>query len=318
MAKSGLCQLDGTSAWDISALGKLLAMLFDEWAIFGGPLEDAQDMKATTSPTKSPPSRPAILSNRSKTAGKGTLSSRPNIVERYSSEDSPKLRPQKKFDVDAMLKTSVTPKPADVSTNNDTTSGTDSLTSRESGFKVDSKGDFMSALTATLDDNPDTSTQESTSRNAESLFKSTALGPAANRRRWMTLPTNALATIQESDDVDDSRGGDREPQRTFSLKGDDSTDGEMVLHPGEKKKSRQMRVPHVKPNENAELLSSFLDSVIPPTKKEDDTKKEQDKEVNDSPPLIDKQRSLPTEGDIESAGTAFLDAISKSMGFGNE
>jgi hypothetical protein len=33
---------------------------------------------------------------------------------------------------------------------------------------------------------------------------------------------------------------------------------------------------------------------------------------------MDKQRSLPTEGDIESAGTAFLDAISKSMGFGNE
>jgi hypothetical protein len=122
-------------------------MLYDEGAVFGGgPLEDAQHIK-TSSPKKSL-NKPDILSNRSKTSGgKSSLVSRPHIVERYSSEESPKCRPVKLFDVDALL----TPPPVSSDTNaeiaNDPETNSDDdnpLSSGGSGYKVDSKNDFVS------------------------------------------------------------------------------------------------------------------------------------------------------------------------------
>lgn len=328
MAKAGLRQLDGNSPWDISALARVLSMLFDEGAIFGGgPLEDAQHVEPP-SPRKSSIPRPAVLSNRAKTTAvdKGKLSSRPKIVERYSSQDSPKISPTKKvevmkFDVDAMLGIGVTPQPANSSTEAVQSPGMDSngthhITSGQSGFKVDSKGDFMSALAASNDE-PNLATslpEKSVAKKTENLFSSAARGPAANRRRWMTLPLNALATIEESEGQD-TKESVREPsvQRQPSLsKKSDSMDTEMVLHPGEKKKSKQMRLPQVNPQDSIEPQSSFLDSMVPPAENK------RNKEANLLPHDSEKERTLPTDdGTIEVAGTAFLDSIGKSMGFGH-
>ena len=290
-------------------------MIFDEWAILGGPLEDAHSIK-TSSPRKSPLNKPEILSNRAKTIGKPSLTSRPNIVQRYSSDESPKSTPKKIFDVDALL----TPQPGNFSSKIEMAEdpGTDSddtdpLTSGESGFIVDSKNDFMSALTASQDDEPNSSSLKSTSQIAENPFKSAAHGPAGNRRRWMTLPSNALATIQENDGEDTRVVDGALGQRSSSSKKGDLIDTELILiesNAGEKKKTRQMRVPQVNPNGDIEPLPSFLDNIVSPTDKK------QDKEVND-PPFSDKQRTLTDDGDIEIQGTAFLDAISKSMGFGH-
>jgi hypothetical protein len=283
-------------------------MLFDEWAIFGGPLESPVPVKIT-SPRKRSISKPEIISNRAKTSsGISAHLSRPSIVERYSSEESPNIIRVKKFDVDAMLKPNIL-KPDNFIASSDT----NPLTSGSAGFKVDSKNDFMLALNASLDTEPnlakDTPAQKNATRGAENLFKSVMHGPAANRRRWNTLPLHSLATIQEND-------SDREPlgqQVSSSNKEGELIETELVLHPGEKeKKSRQFRVPHVKLNENIESLSSFFDRIVPPTKEK------QAKEDNKPPQTVNKQRTLPTDDvDIETAGTAFLDAISKSMGFGD-
>ena len=148
---------------------------------------------------------------------------------------------------------------------------------------------------------------------SEKLPTAVATGPAGNRRRWMTLPSNALATIEENED-DSCRAGDgASGQRSKSPK---IIDGELVLRPEEKsstslRSATQFRVPKVDSGGNIEPLTSFLDNTAL------SAKKTHDGDVNDLPPASDKQRTTPTDdGDIESAGTAFLDAVSISMGFG--
>jgi hypothetical protein len=279
-------------------------MLFDEWAILGGPLEKPLIVK-TNSQNNAPISKPKIISNRAKTTtGISAGSSRPIIIGRYSSEESSKLDQAKKFDVEAMLKTNVS-----LAENPSTVVDlTRSLTSKDSGFKVDSKSDFMLALTRSLESEPDSAPKRTAGRAADNFLKSVAHGPAANRRRWNTLPSNSLATIQEND-ADLSRSGG--PDQLGQQSGDslmtqgESIESELVLRRGEKKTtSRQFRVPQLKLN----------DSIEPPSSEIDPTDKSRATEVKNS---TIKPRTLPiNDGDIETAGTAFLDAISKSMGFG--
>ena len=286
------------------ALGRILSMVFDEWAIFGGPLEKPLHVKPP-SPIKPSIKKPSIISNRAKTADVSSGLSRPSIVQRYSSQDeSPKISLTKKFDVDAMLAGTL---PPNLSTSSAAISeDTTNLTSGEAGFAVDNKSDFMSALKATLD----------SSETSDAEKPLLTQGPAANRRRWNTLPLNALATIQEGDTEDLRTNSERDPPLPLSSSMKDSSmDSELVLHPSEKKKkSKQMRVPQVKPTDDnvEQTMSSFIDNLVLPTEKE------QKNEVNDNPAKDpNKLRTLPTDDkDIETAGTAFLDAISKSMGFG--
>lgn len=288
------------------ALGKFLSMLFDEWAIFGGPLEQPMTMK-TRIPNTAPISKPKIISNRSKTTTEiPEGSSRPMIVGRYSSAESSSIDQVRKFDVDAMLNMS-----ADGA--REYVHPTRTLTSRDSGFKVDSKSDFMLALTASLGPETDLPPKR-TNRATESSSKSVAHGPAANRRRWNTLPLNSLATIQENDSdlsrfASPDHLGPHSVESSLVLRGE-SVESELVLHRGENKKiSRQFRVPHLKVvNDSSEPLptnleptvnSRIVEGIVPPY-------------------YSNKLRTLPIkDGDIETAGTAFLDAISKSMGLGN-
>ena len=285
-------------------------MVFDEWAIFGGPLEKPLHVKPP-SPIKPSITKPSIISNRAKTADVSSGLSRPSIVQRYSSQDeSPKISLTKKFDVDAMLAGTLPPNlgtSAAATGQGFISDDNTNLTSREAGFAVDNKSDFMSALKATLD---------STSETSDAEKPLLAQGPAANRRRWNTLPLNALATIQEGDTEDLRTNSERDPPLPLSSSMKDSSmDSDLVLHPSDKKKkSKQMRVPQVKPTDDNgdQSMSSFIDNLVLPTEKE------QKNEVNDDPAKDpNKQRTLPTDDkDIETAGTAFLDAISKSMGFG--
>lgn len=270
-------------------------MVFDEYAIFGGPLEKPFPVEPP-SPRNTSMSKPEIVSGRAraKTVDISTVSSRPSIVERYSSaEESPKIGSvAKKFDVDAMLSANITKESsASIADSNDMSS----LTSSEAGFVVDSKNDFLSALRATLDSNPGLSS----SKDTDSMTSAKPL-MTPSKRRWNTLPLNALATIQESD-------SDDKPTTTPLSSAVGKMDSEITLHPDEKKKKgRQFRVPQVKPSDtdNVDPFSSFLDSLPPP------------KEENEPPKAPDKQRTLPTDdGDIEAAGTAFLDRISKTMGY---
>jgi hypothetical protein len=299
MATSGLRQLDGSTMWDLPSLGKLLSLLFDEWALFGGPLETPAPIKIP-SPSILSISKPEVVSKDRRarsTSVVPAIITRPSIVARYASEESPKIARVNAFDVDAMLKPNIILKSNDVSGIDDI----NLLTSGAAGFKVDSKNDFMSALNASLDPEPDilkdTTEQKIISRGSETTFKAGMHGPAANRRRWNTLPLKSLATIQEND-------GERAlSQSNTSLKEGESIESELILHPGEKeKKSRQFRVPQFNPNSIVELLPRIANE-------------NQSKAEDKTSPTAVKQRTLPTDDtDIETAGTAFLDAISKTMG----
>ena len=290
MTNAGLRQLDGNSKWNLLALGKVLSMLFDEGAIFGDTLEDLPADSDALAAIKKPP----IISKRSQTVDNSTLTkARPKLISRSSSmpdDDSPK-----KFDIDAMLQPNFAPKGVepniDVST---------PITSQSSGFSVDSKGAFMSALAASLDEDDssnNTSMPEKSPRASHLPSR-----PAASRRRWKTLPTNALATIQESSDD----GSDLFSSSLIkpSL---DPLDKELILSE-EKKKTRQMRVPAVDSGKDGEnSIDSLLgDFSLQATSKQ----KPSERRKSDG-----KHRRVATDDDqIETAGTAFLDAIGKSIG----
>lgn len=300
MTNAGLRQLDGNSKWNLLALGKVLSMLFDEGAILGGTLEDLPT-DATKSPTAS--KKPAIISQRSQTVDAASTNVRPQLISRYSSHPEAEDDSPKKFDVDAMLQPNFASRGGDASSENLPTP-----TSQSSGFTVQSKGAFMSALAASLDGEDSSNsgaspTKESSSSRASLL----PARPAANRRRWMTLPTNALATIQESSD-DDGRTGSDLLSASPARPSKDSLDEELVLN-GVKKKPRQMRVPVVEAEKSEDnSMTSFVDelSLLDTKQKADD---------KSSLKSDSKHRRIATDDDqIETAGTAFLDAIGKSMG----
>ena len=184
----------------------------------------------------------------------------------------------------------------------------DSSAGSSSGFNVDSKEAFMSALAASLEGD-DSSNSEASPTAEGSSPRSSHLPPrpAASRRRWKTLPANALATIQESDD--DGRAGSDLLSSSLTKSSMDNLDGELVLKEV-KRKPRQMRVPVVEvENDKDNSMASFLgDLSLPVTN---------DKKAADDSSLKSdgKHRRIVTDDDqIESAGTAFLDAIGKSMG----
>lgn len=319
-------QLDGSTKWNLNALGKMLVMLFDESSILPGPpeytlLKDSEKVVPKSNDVQ-PPSRPqinkpSILSNRSKTTThvKPTLGvDKPAIVSRFSSDES-----HSKFDVDAMLKSSKQYLKQNESSiekieeDGEYNKGISLMTSGAAGFRVDSKNDFMSNLAkSSLDGDADASCSRNTKKTGDALLNAfgnplPSFGPAANRRRWMTLPSNALATIQEND-TDDGR--QKRTSSNETAERGDALDAELILR--EKKgKPTQFRVPQVEPSEDSKPMFSFLDEYSPPVKR---TELEL-KEGNDSFVFSHKQRSLPKNNDeIESAGTAFLDQISKSIG----
>lgn len=134
----------------------------------------------------------------------------------------------------------------------------------------------------------------------------------------MTLPSNALQTIQENEG-DDSRTGDQKLSSSIVMppsdKHDDSIESELVVRRGEKKRSRQFRVPEVAPGGSNPSHSNdtdpfaFLDNTELPSNKE-----QEEKDFDSS---TDKPRAvLIDDGTIEKEGTAFLDAIGKNFGLG--
>jgi hypothetical protein len=127
----------------------------------------------------------------------------------------------------------------------------------------------------------------------------------------MTLP--AMATIQESD-TEDNRIGTQESSLTSQSSYDSdkkgpSLDTELIVH-GEKAKPKQFRVPQVTKVDSTSGISSFLDILSAQS-----TKAENDGADSTPLKLFENRETLrANDDDIESAGTAFLDKISLSMG----
>ena len=137
-------------------------------------------------------------------------------------------------------------------------------------------------------------------------------GMGLGRRKYMTLPSSALATIKEDFDGDDNEGGAVDEKKpafrsvgTPPPKATDTSeklssplDTEMVLRPG-KGHVKQMRRPQLQRNSSA-------DDALPSTPRQEPRDVSSPKSAG----------GTMTDAEIETAGAAFLDAIGKDMGFG--
>ena len=304
MAKAGLKLLDGDTKWNVSALSKTLSLLFDELKLFGGPLEELvqKEEEEKTTQKISPPNeikgspsskllskKPSKLT-RSKTSNEqGTP--KPKIIQRFSSEET---KIPTSFDVDAMLRSAQ-------STQKKEETGSNVFTSRDMGLKVDTRNDFMSAMreAAASEDAFETETAGNHLMNSFGSM-SNNLGPS-NRRRFFTLP--AMATIQESESEDnrivaqESSLASQSSQRS-ELKGS-PLDTELIVHQ-DRAKPKQFRVPGLERMSTSTLTKSETEETVSTARNESKEKKHTVLAINDD--------------DIESAGTAFLDKISQTMG----
>lgn len=247
---------------------------------------------------------------RSKTSNESVSTPKPMIIERFSSEE---LKPQS-FDVDAMLQSSKSHEPVHTETA--------PVSSKDMGLRVDTRNDFMSWMREAA---ANTEIEETGGNDKISTHLISSLGTmssaGAGRRRFFTLP--AMATIQESD-TEENRGGvdssftSQSP--TLPKKNDEPLDSELILHK-DRVKPKQFRVPHVAKalhgGSTTDGISSFLDSL--PSQQPTTTKKKESDAAVDSitstAELSVNQHTLPAnDDDIETAGTAFLDKISETMG----
>ena len=180
-------------------------------------------------------------------------------------------------------------------------------------IKIDSKSDFLSAMRAgfstgdadevsTPAPSPKDEAPNPGAESAKAMIK--AFGSARGNRRWMTAPTLALSTIRESDDFEGelSAAADDDELIDSSIKAvasslasssNDSLDDEMVIKTTNKAKPRQMRVPKV--SRASTLSANVFDGKSDP---------------------FSGSASVPTtDREIETAGTAFLEVIGKSLGY---
>jgi hypothetical protein len=162
-------------------------------------------------------------------------------------------------------------------------------------------------------------------------------GPAANRRRWMTAPSSALATIREDQDAIENKetpermnapqpwsspgNESSESDSTSSVpdsptKSVDALDTELVLRAKATKAApvKQMRVPRVQTIGGSVTDNATIDIAATTTLSLIDTNVT--KEENLISPTNSTSSTIPTtDEEIESAGTAFLDVIGKNLGY---
>jgi hypothetical protein len=331
MYKHGVTQLDGSSKWNVVILGRVLALLFNEGSFFGSQAVEKFDENFwerfeaanggdtktgvnSASARRSPPKKrrhvrraydlsTEVLPRRAQSepkdlfysqAGDLATSRQPRSMEAGSSLGEIEIVPGKAEEVGNRLQ-------------------------RKRNLKVDSKSEFQSALragTATSEGDVYTTQtsvamQKARSSGAEAakLFVQ-AFADVSGGRRWMTAPSTTLSTIQESDQGDDSASEESNGETRAALpaassesrplhsfdKGNDTSrtkDEGLVTIP--RRSTKQMRKPLIKKK------AATIDGVPSELKNR----------KNISPPLLSR---VISDDDIETAGSAFLDEIGKSLG----
>lgn len=165
----------------------------------------------------------------------------------------------------------------------------------EKQLKVDTKSDFQFALSAGISPNGNTSPF-----GAGPGFGISA-GPAASRRKWLAGSVS-LSTISEDNDVIDSTVVKPRPAEK-EVAPINAIDTEIVLHSAKPSKVKQMRVPKVQQHTTSkeEIQVKMIDAM---------------EELNSNDSDSQSSMTIPNMDEIESAGTAFLDSINATYGFG--
>lgn len=309
LSRFGLKQLDGKTKWNVATFGTIISALFDEQTLF------ASNGVAAVEPLNLEMWDP----NHGRQGGKQL--DRPTLAKRQSSgsrrrharSDSDSLIFSSESIFAAVVKGEESPSPAALSSVPIHGGGYDVL--QEEG----AKGDIFASLTY-AETAPTPSFEDSTvlwtdqqlksahhfptlslTRNGEDplqLLAGAGFGGSSSnsgRRKFMTLPANALATIRE--DNDGNLTSSRKETPISALNAPSSLDHELVrretIGP-----VRQMRVPKL-----GKVLPAPGYASVPSPSNELSSKSGRGSEV------------LTVDDEIELAGTAFLDVLGESLGY---
>lgn len=310
LSKHGVTLVDGVSSWNVVAIGRVLALLFDEEKLFGTQAEELlneelwvpSDKSDASSASGSPSDKRKRrhhkrqtydLSNdlpaRDELGGFDLLS--PQAGALHSPPKSP-LSPNRRHEpLDPNAKA---PWVEELGLNLKNDQQLDNAA--QTKVKLDSKSDFQSALRAAASEDDGDGFEADGSRAARAMIQAFG-GMQGGSRRWMTAPSRALSTIRETEDADepDFFGSEDDTLSSSSERRKEAGDDEMVLR-NVKAKVKQFRRPKV-----------GRDRDKPKPVPEDAVQEIKPKE---SPPqLVPK-----TDEEIETAGNAFLETIGKSLG----
>lgn len=329
LMKNGATQMDGRNKWNATTFSRLVAMIFDESSLFDikrNHTEEPFDAEEwTSSPAVTPvipcPDKCTSAPTSSKSHRKRhtrtnsdnffTISNAVSSTDMLASERSATRKNSGGRSVITPLSDlskifSTTNEKeikniGDLGTSSDFAGQVQRERSKQltSIDKLDSKIDFHHALMAG-------STDFAIPKNAPTFIAGNGVGNESSgnrnnnsncnsRRKFMTMPLAALATIREDFDSDETRESDRlamPPRHTSNIMSaiDDSVDTEMVIN-ATKCSIKQMRVPRVSK------------SVAIP------------KCIDSGTDVGDARTVLINDEDIESAGGAFLDVLGQSLGY---
>ena len=321
LARNGVTHLDGKGRWNLTTLSQVVGMFITGDILFNeATLEEKFDLEAIQVGQKSPSrnSKHGGPRKRHTRTNSGNLifssstvlgsDSVPNDtmagVERHSRSASVDSL---SASFDDLVSKWVSNKDEVQFDHGGATLEMDEVIS-DSNYTPDSKEDFLMALAK--------GSAEMTGDSLVAFNGGGAGGFSAagltGRRKFMTLPSSALATIREDFDSDENEDGERQQQASSSAsqnaKGASEPkdqkpsviNAEMILRP-KKKNVKQMRRPLLKRSNSADDAPISRPAASP-----------------GSPPIIEKNDGSAQSFDdaIESAGTAFLDAIGQNMGFG--
>ena len=323
--KNGATQMDGKNKWNATTLSRLVAMIFDESSLFDNKRNHAEEPfdpeEWNSSPTATPvtpcpdESTPAPAGSKCHRKRHTRTNSDNFFIFSNAVSSIDMLASERMTRKKSGSRNPITPLPdlsnifsamndkkgmtiGDLDTTADCRghSQLDRSEQLTSIGKLDSKIDFHHALMAgTIDVAvPDISPTFSAGNGVGNISGcSNNKSNSSSRRKFMTMPLAALATIREDIDSDEVRESDRlvillqQPNNSMSAI-DDTVDTEMVIN--DKNSSiKQMRVPRVSKS-----------GVIP-------------KCIDRGTEGGEVRTVLTNDEDIESAGAAFLDVLGHTL-----
>ena len=347
MVRSGATQLDGKGKWNLTLLGKVVAMVFDEEQLFVKPgegtgeifvLNDWKSMNASLTTATSP----------DRDFGSGSKPQHQRRREQMRSRQSRKADAKKKigndnpvanesldeflagfaFSSDSAVDVDVLANPlvpssddstldlaptlcSESSQEKDAPLAIDAQANRTFEFKIDTKSDFQSNLWAGSAESLLISPSVSGSVAAQNMIQAYGgIGPS-NRRKWMTAPSSGLATIHENADPVDS-----DLTESSSLTGLDPVVTQ--ISPERSGDNKPSTTDDINPNDavDSELVRITTGSSkkmrVPRVKKAGETAEG----LGSIDSSTFTSLTVPsTDEEIENAGTAFLDTIGKNLGY---
>lgn len=328
-SKNGVTEVDGVRRWNMTALGHVIALVFDERNLFGEQALEAVDFEYWT----------GLLTPNSKLGKRKSPRKGRHVRNNFELFNEIHAQPSEELSDNDFLSSAagelagparrrrspsdrvlggapLSSAPLDRPDPNSTTGKLDTSTAKKSELKVDSKSDFQSFLRAAVADlSEDTdivqkakSGDQSGSAAAKSMIKAFRGVSADSSRRWMTMPApGGLSTIRESEalsPIRESEGGDDFGTRAvdnFGISALTLTDihEDQVTKPTEELDNRVA----------VQKQKKGVKQMRIPQKNKDKKEGSTDNDGSSSVPFL-----LKSDEEIETAGLPFLDVIGQSLG----